>query len=323
MAAANIWGKWWLKLGVSFLIIAWLLWALDWEKLGQSLGRVSIYSLLGCLGLALVLYLILAIRWHLLIRETVQLSWRQNLAYYFRANLMNTFTPALVGGDVYRVVALKSQAQGVAPLIQIIIKERIIGLTGYLVFFLLCAAWVTIFQSLQPELHYFLLMAILVLALALLGVLFASPMLHFILGWKAISQREKLHGWLKGLQQSVNIHQTPSILSIMALSLLGVWIWVAAVQVVAAQMEVQISWALMGAVTVLVELARLVPVTLQGIGIREGTFTYILRLAGISPETAFVIGAASYFAVTLAMLITGSLGFMMKTGELGQADKKT
>ena len=46
--------------------------------------------------------------------------------------------------------------------------------------------------------------------------------------------------------------------------------------------------------TILTEFARLVPISIQGIGVREATFAELTGLAGGSPEAGFVVCALLY-----------------------------
>jgi len=56
---------------------------------------------------------------------------------------------------------------------------------------------------------------------------------------------------------------------------------------------------------------RIVPVTIQGLGLREGAFAALLGLSGYAPESGFVLGVAAYLALSAALVLTGALGAAM------------
>ena len=62
---------------------------------------------------------------------------------------------------------------------------------------------------------------------------------------------------------------------------------------------------------VLVELIRLIPISIQGIGVREGMFAYFCGKLGISPEAGFILGTVSYLALSLSIVIAGFFGLCL------------
>jgi len=88
-------------------------------------------------------------------------------------------------------------------------------------------------------------------------------------------------------------------------------VWILAVHVIAIDLNVNISLLTLGVIVVLVELVRLVPVTIQGIGVREGAFAYFVGIVGESPESGFVLGTVSYLALTFSILISGAVGWCL------------
>ena len=69
-------------------------------------------------------------------------------------------------------------------------------------------------------------------------------------------------------------------------------------------MGLDLSFATLLVLCPVLFLVTIVPVSLNGIGLREATFVVVLGGAGVSREDAFALGLA-YFAVGV---ITGALG---------------
>ncbi|MEO0248899.1 MAG: hypothetical protein ABIN58_05020, partial [candidate division WOR-3 bacterium] len=82
-----------------------------------------------------------------------------------------------------------------------------------------------------------------------------------------------------------------------------------AVRIIALDLGLDVSWSALGTVAILVELIRLVPITLQGVGVREGSFAYLFKSLGESPETGFALGLVSYLALSMAVGLFGFLGW--------------
>jgi hypothetical protein len=96
---------------------------------------------------------------------------------------------------------------------------------------------------------------------------------------------------------------------ILGLSCLAVCVWVLTVHMVTAYLGLHLSWVMLGMIVVLVEFVRLLPVSIQGIGIREGAYAYLFGVIGESSEAGFIVGAISYLALSLSVFIAGAVGF--------------
>jgi hypothetical protein len=91
-------------------------------------------------------------------------------------------------------------------------------------------------------------------------------------------------------------------------SLVALVLWVAAVKFVAVRLGIEIPWPALLAVVTAAEIARVVPATIQGIGMREAAYAALFGLSGHSPESGFVLGAVAYLALGAALVLTGALG---------------
>jgi hypothetical protein len=70
--------------------------------------------------------------------------------------------------------------------------------------------------------------------------------------------------------------------------------------------------AVVGMIAIITEFARLLPISLQGIGVREATFAFFAARAGGPSAAAFATCATAYalhFAVVLAVALAARYGF--------------
>jgi uncharacterized membrane protein YbhN (UPF0104 family) len=58
----------------------------------------------------------------------------------------------------------------------------------------------------------------------------------------------------------------------------------------------------------LINIATAIPISLSGIGVREGTFVYFLGIKGIQPEQALCLGIL-FFSVQVATSILGGVAY--------------
>lgn len=291
------------RAAVSLLLVCAALYLLDWQSLASVVRETSATSFLAAVGAVLVSFAFLAVRWVRIVGDYVSVPVREHWRVYFYGSFLNSFTPANIGGDVYRAAALKRHASGLAGLVVALLRERLFGLMSFLVGYVVCLAllWATApeaFARLDP----LYLLALIPVAIAIAALAAGVPLVRGIGKWRWVGARERLSTLVADLGRAMVLHSAGEFLLLLGLSLLALAAWVVAVAVIAADLGVALAIPLLGAIAILTELVRMLPISLQGIGLREGSFSVLVGLAGGSPESGFILGAWSYLALSLALV---------------------
>ncbi len=94
--------KYWRLLG-SLILVGLLVWRIDWRQVGSAFAQLDATYWLLALGLYLLTQGVSAVRWQML-GHTLGLGgrWRDYLAHYFVGMFFNLVLPTSVGGDVVR-----------------------------------------------------------------------------------------------------------------------------------------------------------------------------------------------------------------------------
>ncbi len=292
---------------MSLLVIA--LYLLDWKGLKAAVLRVNIWQFSLATGISLFIFSLMSLRWYELIRK-VPLSRIHHSRHYFYSIFLNIMTPANIGGDVYRFLALKDHKADKSFVAVALVRERLAGLLAYLLTFLICYSGLWIFNPAFRGLSFLFFAFSVILASVILIVL--SPyIIRQISALNMVRSRAKLAGLIDKLQGVFHFDSAGSVVVIAGLSLLGSFLWIAAVKVVAVDLDIHLSFTAIGVVVVLVELIRLIPISIQGIGVREGMFAYFCGKLGTSPEAGFILGTVSYLALSLSIVIAGFFGLCL------------
>jgi glycosyltransferase 2 family protein len=294
-----------LKWIASVVLLGASVYLLDWRSLVALAAKLSPWAFVVAVFLAATPMLPLLMRWHSLTGGVD--GWYFCGARYLSANLLSLVSPGNLGGDVYRYFAFRTAERTGAGLIAILLRERVLGLTSMLVGLSGAAAMLQLAgahtgQSFAQNLG--------LLAGAGLGALFLLPTL---LGRFSIPDR-----WRSHLRTAFSIGASSGTFRLLGWSLVALGLWLVAVQFVAVQLGLEISWLVLMVVVTSVELVRTIPLTIQGIGLREGAFASILGMFGYAPESGFILGAAAYLALNVALVITGAIGALM----LGRRDTR-
>ena len=299
---------------VSVGLVVFALYLLNWESLASVVRETDVASFVSAIVVILLSFVFLALRWMRIVNAYVELPKLEHWRVYFYASFFNSFTPANIGGDVYRATALKRHASGLAVLVMALLRERLFGLLSFLAGYVVCLAAYRIadpagFARLDPIYS----LALLPVLVGIAGLTAGAPFMRWVLEWSWVVARPRFKQGLEDLARAMVLHSPLNFLGLLGLSLLALAAWIAAVVIIAADLGVALSIPLIGAIAVLTELVRLVPISLQGIGLREGSFSVLVGLAGGSPESGFVLGAWSYVALSLALLACGPIAWGLGT----------
>jgi uncharacterized protein (TIRG00374 family) len=301
------------KITLGIAILAAAINMLDWRVIWDVAGQLTIAAVLVVLIIILSEFPFLAWRWHLIVRDESSEPARRHFETYFIAAYFGAFTPGHVGTDAYRFVSMRSQGVRTSPIVAMLLRERVLGLVGYLLFLSIAAS-----ISLQTDEHLpaegrgFLLVCALLSGLAiaaLIGGRYAVYLLRLI----SISGVQRyLSEIIKVIDCAFQFRRLPEAAMLLGLTIIGdVNLWALAFYVVALAIGVDISFFLIGAIVVIVELVRLIPLTIQGIGVREAAFAALFALVGQDPATGFVISSLCFVLLNVASLIIGLTGYIL------------
>jgi len=234
--------------------------------------------------------------------------WSDHLRIYLQATFLNTFTPANIGGDLYRALALKARAGGVIDLVVVLLRERVLGLLSFL-----CGYELLFSAEYATGGHgpMFFGSAALAIAGALVAIFAAKALAPRFVRWERLSRLPRTGRALLRLPEALAFGGGRAFGAAMALSLAALAIWILAVKVVADSLGLSLPVALLGMIVVLTELIRLVPISFQGIGVRELTFALLAGLAGAEAETGFLVGTLAYLALSLSLILAGALAWLL------------
>lgn len=293
-----------LKWAVSAALLAATLYLLDWPALAAAAARLTAWAFFGAVLLACAPAVPLAIRWYRLAGGKG--DFYSCTGRYLYANLLSAVSPGSLGGDVYRFFAFRTPERGGATLIGVLVRERLLGLTSMLIG-LLAGVVVMEFYAAYTGRE-----VARVFGLAAACGLVILSLLPRLLPYAPIPER-----WRGPAQAALSAGISRAGAGLLGWSLLALVLWVAAAHYVADRLGIEIALPLLVTVVTAVELVRIVPITVQGVGLREGVFATLFGLFGYPPENGFVLGAVAYVALSVALIASGALGALM----LGRRDE--
>ncbi len=296
---------------IGIAIVALLVVSLDPAALIGRLVAVDLrLAILGVLGLTAV-HLIPAETWRILCSRLggVRLGWGASVRAYYAAQALGGVTPANLGGDVYRVHALRSAGSGFDAAVAPVVVQRA---TSYLALSLLGGA-ALLFLATQYPVSAFLVVP--AAGVALLGAVVAGLLLA---GRGPLeSLRRRAVALLGGAPEEASASAEASgrvakggaIGLALGLGFHAVSVLLTLVLVAAVNAD-SVSFASLAALAV-ARLSLAIPISPSGLGFQEGALSALFLAIGLAPETALAAMLLTRLSLVTTTVV-GALAFAIQ-----------
>jgi glycosyltransferase 2 family protein len=301
-----------LKLLVSAGLIAYFVSKIQIDRILETFAAARLSYIAVALGVYLMTQVVSAFRWATLLRPLgIRTPFRDLVQYYLIGMFFNLFAPSTVGGDVSRVyylvkdqdAAATGRAVTTVPAAISVLMDRTIGM---IVLVWLGAAGLLLFPG------YAVPQTIRSVTFALAGGLLLGallvPVLRVFLPEGGHPLMVKLRLALGSYRQHWRALLTAAVLSL-AIHLIQAWMHT--VMGRALGLELPFSFSLI--VYPLVGTFAAIPITLNGLGLREGGYIFLLAVIGIGSEQGIAFGILLFLIVALDSLIGGLLFLFQRT----------
>jgi glycosyltransferase 2 family protein len=296
---AKKYGAFALRAALGVAIVAILLWHYDPRPVLRTLTREHTVNFAAALAIYVAGQVMSAYRWRLLAAMVnIRGRFAEFFTYYFIGMFTNLFVPGLVGGDAARAVYLGRRHGRLGDAFASVLADRGIGLIA--MFWLAAFAAMFMNGSALPPAVTRPAIAVGVIAL---GGFLAAPLIARLLPLlPAIIRRAA------GLAAPY-LHHPAATLPAAFLSLV-LQVSIAVAQwIVARGLGVKAPIALFVLCVPIANLFTAIPITLNGLGIRETAYVALFGMAGMSKNDAIAIGLL-WFAVTMLGGLTGVYAFV-------------
>ncbi len=286
-----------LRLLVSVALLGWLGWQTDWGRIRDAFTSLKIEWWLAAVGVYFVAQLISALRWQLLARPLgFHESFRQFTGIYFIGMYFNLLLPTAVGGDVVRAWCLDGKSHRRMAAFLSVLVDRLSGL--FVLVLVACAGvvlssipipgWIAL--SVWASAGLFV---VAVLTVPILARLFrhAAPLRRLADALRYYWRHPRVLLWTTGI--SVGVQLANVIL---------VWL-------VGLALGLGIPLTYYAVFVPLVTLLTLLPISVNGMGIREGSSVLFLAPMGVGEGTALCLAVLWFFALTAVSLCGGMVYF--------------
>lgn len=272
----------WAGTGITAGLFIYLLIRQDWQKVGTALMQIPGWVLPLAFALYICGQLANGARWFTLLRaQDVTITYAQTLQLIFAGAFASNFLPSTIGGDALRILGIFQYTTNRVTAVASIILDRFLNVLAYIT--VLPVALMTVGGMLPAG-----------TALASVGVMGGLNRL-----WQK--------AWLE-LRNAFSVwrERKSSVLAAFGISWLSIFVIFLALWLLANGLGIPVTlWQVMG-INALTYLITLLPVSINGLGLREIAITGLYMQVGASVEQASALAIISRLML-MAETLPGAL----------------
>ena len=284
------------RLAVTAVLLAVLAARIDWAAVERRLRDGRPGWLLAAIAVVVVALLAGAWRWGLLLRAAeLPAGARPVLRGTFMGAFANNFLPTGFGGDAVRALSVARRGPELARAATTVIADRATALTC-----LLALGWLTLPFGDVPRELVGALVAVTIAAGVVAALVLAAASSSRLRERIPLRARPALTEMGRALgavlaDGGVVARVTALGLAYQLLIVLSVWLG-------ARSIGLELAYPLIAVTVPLVLLLTLLPVSLAGFGVREGSYAVLLGTAGVSTTDATMLSLITVLAMAVASL---------------------
>jgi len=306
---------------VSIALIWYLLSITEFSAVFASLTSASPFWLLLSFITLILGKIITSYRWQVLLKaQGIDIPLRFLIGSVFVGQFFNSFLPTTIGGDAMRAYDTAMMSKDSTKSVVSVFADRLIGVFALASLALLALG---IGYASGQDVSFYVIPVLLVFFLCSFAMLlvFNARLLAFLNQLLLSVRLEKVASKLEEAYQSISIlRKEPRVLVIAFLASLVLQINVILFYFfIGVSLDLGVSFLYFAMIVPVALVVLLVPFSINGIGIREGIFVYLLTGLGVQTKDAIALSWIS-FGLMLTQGIIGGIIFALRGVRLGKSE---
>lgn len=312
-----------LKALVSIALIAYLLSQTEYTAVFYSLISADpVYLFLALLTLFLG-KLISGYRWQiLLLAQNINIPLKSLIASLFVGQFFNSFLPTTIGGDAIRAYDTAVESKETAKSVTTVFMDRFIGVLALVTLAVLA---VPIAMALGEEVSYYLIPVLIVGLICTVGLVvvlndsLVKVFADALRGMRLIRIADQVNKVYRSIQEMKG--DAKVIWTAFGISLLLQVNVVLFHYLISLSLNLNVSIIYFFIIVPIALTILILPFSINGIGLREGIFVFLLAGIGVSASDAIAFSLLSFILV-LTQAVIGGIIFALRGVKLSDLTSK-
>jgi uncharacterized protein (TIRG00374 family) len=307
--------KFFIKSIISIGLIWYLLSEVEFTAVYASLKSAQPIWLLFAFITLNIGKLLTGYRWQILLEaQGIKIPLRSLIASVFVGQFFNSFLPTTIGGDAVRAYDTATQSNESTKSVISVFIDRLIG---FFALTLLAALALLMGYIIGEDVSFYVLPVCLIFCICSFGAIIfynnslIEIMVRFLKLFKLSKIAEKL---IESSQSFSMLRSKPRVLiSALIISLALQINVILFYYFIGVALDLNVSFLYFAIIVPIALVVLLVPFSINGIGIREGIFVFLLTELGVLPKDAIALSWIS-FGLALTQGIIGGVIFALRGG---------
>ena len=297
-----------IRILISAALIFWILKDTNFKEILSSIESANFLLVITSFSLHFIGYYVSAVRWKLLLNtQGVETKIGYLIKSYLVSTFFNNLLPSIVGGDTiraydsYRIGKSKSEA------VALIFVDRFLGLLVLMFFALLGAFFVAETMSLVPYLFLWIIVGFLLMILLIWIIFFPSKKFAELVSKIKVPFSAKLQ-WI--LEKIINAFWTfkgekKVLFKVLGLSLILQVNVIIYYFIISVALNFSVPYYYFFLIVPLSIFIMMLPISINGIGLRESAFFFFLAPFAISKPEAIAFAWIEYGMIIILGVVGG------------------
>lgn len=272
------------------------------DRLWMALTSIEPVWFLIALAIHLLGIVIRTVRWSMLVKaQGVRVSFGRLFYLYMAGTFFNTFLPTGIGGDVVKIVDLTPESGG-ARAFSTVLADRLTGILGTLLIALVVALIDP--ADVPPSI---VALVVGVSGVTLLATLLLTQrhlldrVLGYVPGWSKLLAKDKI----RRVYEALTSYSPGVIVRSTLISLPFTLTLIASQYALAIGLGIRVPVQYFALFIPIAALVQLLPISFNGLGVREGAFQVLFGTVNVASEQAVALSLMYYILRVVAGLIGG------------------
>ncbi len=296
------------RLLISGILVYILVTRIDMAELLASFKNMKLSLVFGAIGLVYFCNLILAYKWRVILQFlNVNTGYLRLVKFYFIGTFFRYFLPGGFGSDLVRGYSMFKDRQKKTPVIASLVMERITSFAAGLI--LAGAAWALLFSLIRSTVGGFelLIIALAFLAAIALGYYFRNSLISLFLG-KILKTPRVRKLTQETIEEIFSLLTMPKrLILLLTISVVYHLLTTILCYLVGLALGIDVPFFYYMVFIPIISVVIRLPISLYGIGVREGIFVIFFGHVGLSAEKAVSISLLVFTIGVLSSLVGGVL----------------
>ncbi len=304
-----------IKLIISLILIAFLLWKVNLDDLFNSIKNANLFFMILGFTITIPADFVSTVKWRILLKAQgiLKPSFMRLWALYYVGKFFSNFLPTEIGGDLYRSYDVGKTNGKHAESLAAVTMERITGFSA-IILLAMVGLFINWFMVDDLCLTYVVLGSFGTVALTLC-LLFNNRFVKWFKRRMDYSFLEKIMEKLQSFYTALTIYKknTYSLIKAMVISFLFQMLVILNIYIFLICLDIGFAFLQLILIVPIIGLTGILPITINSIGLREGAFVYLFAQMGVSPSQALAIALLFRIGILIASFVGGGLYVLLNS----------